>query len=88
MDGSLRKSVPDCAGGRCRAPPDCRLAGPRKILEDVSEGVAEAASAKSETIRTATLLRPGVTEHVVAALAFVLVAQRLVGFIDFFELFF
>jgi len=60
---------------------------PEKILEDVIEGVAEAASAKSETIRTATLLRPGVTEHVVA-LAFFLVAQRLVGFIDVFERFF
>ncbi len=58
-----------------------------KILEDVIEGVTEAASTKSEALRTATLLSPGMAEHVVA-LAFFLVAQRFVGFIDFFELFF
>ena len=59
---------------------------PKKIFEDVVEGIAEAASSKAETIRTA-LLSPGVAEHVVA-LAFVLVAQRLVSLVDFFELFF
>ena len=32
---------------------------PEKILEDVVEGIAEAASPKSETIRTATLLSSG-----------------------------
>src|SRR4029077_8678707 len=58
-----------------------------KILEDVVEGVAEAVSAESESIRTPTLLRSGVTKHVVA-LAFFLVAQRLIGFIDLFEFFF
>ena len=60
---------------------------PEKVLEDVVEGVAEAASTKPKPIWTATLLSPGMAEHIVA-LAFFLVAQRLVGFIDFFEFFF
>ena len=56
-----------------------------KVLEDVVEGVTESASAKS--LRTSTLLCPGVAEHVIA-LALVLVAQRLVGFVDLFEFLF
>ena len=67
--------------------PSAASLAPEKIFEDVVEGVAEAASAKSEAIRTATLLSPCVAEHVVA-FAFILIAQGLVGFIDFFELFF
>jgi hypothetical protein len=55
-----------------------------EILEDVVEGLAEAASTESEAVWTAPLLSPGVAEHVIA-LAFFLIAQRLVGFIDFFE---
>ena len=58
-----------------------------KILEDIVEGVAEAGSAESEALRSRTLLSPGMAEHVIA-FTFVLIAQRLIGFIDFFELFF
>jgi hypothetical protein len=58
-----------------------------KIFEDIVEGVAESASSESKSIRTATLLSSGMTEHVVAP-AFFLITQGFVGFIDFFELFF
>ena len=60
---------------------------PKKIFEDIVERVAEAASAESEAIGPSTLLGSGMAEHVVA-LAFVLIAQCLVGLVDFFEFFF
>jgi hypothetical protein len=58
---------------------------PEKVLEDVIESVAEAASA--ESLRARALLGTCMAEHIVA-FAFILIAQRLIGFIDFFKLFF
>ena len=57
----------------------------KKIFEDIVKGLAEAAPA--ESVLTSTLLGSSVAEHVVA-FAFFLIAQGLVGFVDFFELFF
>ena len=50
-------------------------------------GIDKAAT-EVEAIKTApSLLRTGMTEHVIP-FSLVLIAQRFVGFVDFFELFF
>ena len=56
---------------------------PRKNPRDIGEGVAEPASAESEAIQDRHLAGSRLADRiaVIVALAFVLVAQRLVGFV-------
>ena len=54
-----------------------------KVLENIVEDVAES-TACVEPVEALTLLRAGMSEHVVALAPF-LVAQRFVGFVDFFK---
>jgi len=59
-----------------------------EIFEDVVEHVPESTSAAEiEAFESRAALRAGMAEHVIA-FAFVLIAEMLVGFVDFFEFFF
>ena len=59
-----------------------------EILEDIVKGISETPASKIKTFESSgTLLRPGMTEHVVA-FPLLLVAQGFVRFVDLFELFF
>ena len=89
VDGFLKRqfrlywrSLPRSA----RLPPPPRPA--EKIFKDIVKDVAKSAPAEFEAVKARPpCLGSGMAEHVVA-FAFVLIAQDLIGFIDFFELFF
>lgn len=59
-----------------------------EIVEDVVEDIAESATTESaEPFKAGSLLGAGMPKHVVSSPLF-LVAERFVGFVDLFELFF
>ena len=58
-----------------------------KIFEDIVKDIAESAASEVEPFKPCPALRSGMAEHVVA-FPFFLIAEMLIGFVDFFELFF
>ena len=88
VDGFLKRHIQIVLEIVAALGPAAAAGSAEKVFKNIVEDLAEASAPEVEALKPAgACLRAGMSEHIVP-FAFVLVTQDLVGFIDFFELFF